>query len=50
MKFIIHYREDSIVLEHNNLEGLRELVNKECLIKRGWHEDDCWSEEVKNEN
>jgi hypothetical protein len=47
MKFIIHNGdEDSIVIEAETIEELREIASRESN-KRGWKESNCWSEQIK---
>jgi hypothetical protein len=50
MKYKIHHDigevEDSIIIEADTIDEIRELANKECQIKRGWKYGDCWSEKI----
>ena len=51
MKFKINYYgqyEDSFIIEADTIKEVRELVKKE-QERRGWADDDCYSEEVNNE-
>ena len=50
MTFIIHYSgkyEDSITVSGEHIEELRETVKTETS-RRGWNDDDCWSEKVSD--
>lgn len=48
MKFIIHCNEDSLVIEADTLEQIRDIAFQETT-RRGWKEDDCWSERITEE-
>lgn len=43
MKYIIHYRNDSIIVEGETTEECRKQKDIE-VSKRGWEITDCWSE------
>lgn len=45
MKFIIHCNEDSLVIEAETLEEIKEIAFAET-DRRGWKQEDCWSERV----
>lgn len=46
MKIRLHYKdEDYIDLEADTIEEIKEEGLKE-VAKRGWAEEDCWSEEI----
>ena len=48
MKFIIHNRKynDELVIEAENIEEIKEIAKHETN-KRGWQEEDMWSEEIE---
>ena len=46
MKFIIHHKDDSLVISGESIEEVVELVSRE-ISKRHWKEEDCWSEKIK---
>ena len=43
LNFRIHYEDDSIVITGDDIEEIKELATAE-IKKRGWKEEDCWSE------
>ncbi len=49
MKVIIHWShgdfEDSLVISGETVEDIRTRVQFE-MKKRGWKEEDCWSEKI----
>ena len=50
MTYRINYNgkyEDSITISADTIEELREIAHSECN-RRGWNEDNCWSEGVDN--
>lgn len=47
MKFKIHCNEDSLVIEGETIEKVREIAFKETS-KRGWSQDDCWIEKISD--
>jgi len=50
MRFKIHYddgiEEDNIIVSGDTIEDIKAKGAVE-LRRRGWSEDDCWSEEIK---
>lgn len=46
----IHYRdEDEFTFECETIEKAREIAKRETA-KRGWNEQDCWSEVERSED
>lgn len=45
MTFEIHCGDDSIIIEGNTIDEIREQAMFESS-KRGWKEADCWSEKI----
>jgi hypothetical protein len=47
MKFRIHHTPsgDSVVIEEDTFQAVKHEVQLETY-KRGWKEDDCWSENL----
>ena len=49
MKFVIHWSkggfEDSLMVSGETIDEMRTQVQLE-MEKRGWKEEDCWSERV----
>lgn len=46
MKFIIHYNgryKDSLVIQGQTIDECRKIAYEE-EFKRGWEEENCWSE------
>lgn len=47
-KFLIHYSgeyEDCFYITGDDIETIRKAVREECA-RRGWDEQNCWSEEL----
>lgn len=47
MRAIIHYNgdyEDTLTIEADSLDELKEIAHRECQELHGWEEKHCWSE------
>ena len=45
MKFIIHHKDDEIIIEGVTIEEIQEKVKIE-VEKRKWNINDCWTEKL----